>query len=57
VVLVDDVHTLVDIVIIDSSRIDLVSHAILFYEIIITIVVHVKDDFYYDQYLTTNFSF
>jgi hypothetical protein len=57
VILVDDVQTLVDIIIIDSGRVDLVSHAILFHEAVIAVVALAKDDFYHDEYLTTIFSF
>jgi hypothetical protein len=51
VVLVDDVQTLVDIIIINPILIDLVSHVALFHAVVMTIAARAKDGFYYNQYL------
>jgi hypothetical protein len=48
--LVDDVHTLANIIIIDPTRVDLVSWTIIFCGGIMTIVVQMKDGLYHDQF-------
>jgi hypothetical protein len=54
--LVDGVHTLVDVIIIDPTRVDLVSWATISCEVATTVAVQVKVDFYCDRFPTDMFS-
>ncbi len=49
--LVDDVCTLVDVVIINCTQIDLVSHAIFFGGVVVIIVIEMKNDLCHDPFL------
>jgi hypothetical protein len=53
VLLVDGVHTLTIIVIVDPTWVDLVSW--IFHGVVVTIMVMTKDDFYHDQFPTKIF--
>ncbi len=53
--LVNSVCTLINVVIVNSIRVDLVSHAIFSRGIVVTILTQVKDGLYHDQFPTNMF--
>ncbi len=54
--LINIVHALVNVVIANSTRIDLVSQATLSHGVVVTITIQAKDGLYRDQFPTTCFS-
>jgi len=55
VLLVDDVYTLTDVVIGDSTRIDLISWTIIFHGVVAIVATQASDDIYHDQLLVDMF--
>jgi hypothetical protein len=56
VLLVDGVHTLIDVIIADRVQVDLVSRVVFFCGVATIVVVQVKDDFYCDRFSIDMFS-
>jgi len=56
VLLVDDVHTLANFVIVDHIRVDLILWATFSCEVVVIIAISVKDGLYYNQFLQKHFS-
>jgi hypothetical protein len=48
VLLIDGVYTLANVVIANPTQVDLVSEVVISCEVIVIVVVQVKDDFYHN---------
>jgi hypothetical protein len=51
----DGLCTLVDVVIIDAIRVDLVSWVVLFHGVAVIVTIQAKDGFYYNWFLADMF--
>ncbi len=52
---INGVYKLANVVIVNPIRIDLVSWVVIFGDVTLTIVIHVKDDFYDNQFMLDMF--
>ncbi len=52
---IDDIHILVDVVIVDPIRVDLISHVVLSDGVVMFLAVEMKERFYCDYYLADVF--
>ncbi len=49
--LVNGVHMLINIVIVNPTQVDLVSKATISCEVVVTVTVQMKDNFYHDHWI------